>query len=197
MLAEGGVHAGPLSRYPRRVQWEPVALALVGAALVAARLGWLVMVNINGSVFVNVLRKLLTAGNRDRAIKLTYAAPRAHLARATRAVLEASRDLSPTDGESLVRESLSQTLSGALATEQRHLRRTGWVALVGALAAAGAAFLAFSGQESPPGAVTGLVLGATAGALLCWHRSNRMTAELRRHSTELVPDVTAYVMRAK
>lgn len=177
------------------MQWESVALAIVGAALVTGHLFVLVLGGINGPAFTAAIRKLLDAGNRDRAIKLTNAAPRAHLAVIWRAGLEASLERRADEGESLVREVLRESVEGALAKERRRLRRAGLLSLAGAAAAAGAAAIAYSGQGTPPGAVTGFILAAVAGALLGWHRTNRSIADLKACAAQLVEDLTAYVMR--
>ncbi|HUH03760.1 MAG TPA: hypothetical protein VML75_17315 [Kofleriaceae bacterium] len=177
------------------MQWEPGALAILGAALVTAHLFALVVGGINGPAFTAALRKLLDANNRDRAIKLTNAAPRAHLALIWRAGLEASLERRADEGESLVREVLRESVEGALAKERRRVRRAALLSLAGAVAAAVAASIAYSGQATPPGAVTGFILAAGAGALLGWHRTNRLLAGLKSSAAQLVEDLTAYVMR--
>jgi hypothetical protein len=167
----------------------------VGAALVAFRYFGFVVGAINGPAFTAAIRKLLEANNRDRAIKLTNAAPRAHLAVIYRAGLESSLGRSADEGESLVREVLRESIERAVAREERRVRRASLLLLAGAAAALGAGSIAYSGQGTPPGAVTGLVLAAIVGALLGWHRTNRSIAELRRLAAQLVEDLTAYVMR--
>lgn len=179
-------------------QWDiaAVAVAGLGLALVCARLFVSAFLrDLNHKVFGQAISKLLAAGNRDRAIKLTRAAPRAYVAIVTRALLEESTALAAADGESLVRESLMERGRLAIAAEQRDMRRTGWLSIAGALLAAIGAFIGFSGEGSPSDVLTGVVVLAVLGAVAGWHKANKqvisMKASMARHAEEL----TAYVMK--
>jgi hypothetical protein len=69
-----------------------LVLVLSGAALLAgvlpmARLAF--RINLNATMFLSYIRKLLDSGNLDRAIKLSAAAPASPLARGVNAMLKA------------------------------------------------------------------------------------------------------------
>lgn len=159
--------------------WIPWALVALGAALSALYVRRVLVASINAAAFASVIRKLLDAGNADRALRLCLSVDEAPVAAATRAAVLACRrgvrhdpaadyrsagDLSPERVLAPVRDDYDAAFVALAAP----VRRARYAAVVGVyfLGAAIVASLDHGWSELGPAiaAALGLVVLAWQGA---------------------------------
>lgn len=149
-------------------------LAVVAAAAALFPAFRLVVVDVNVQLATRALRKLLDAGNRSRAIKLTAAAPRSVYMRAVRRALEAP-DGADAD-EVASRDTMQRRFDGELFEGMRPLRRMApvtYLALVAGGLGAGLAVTASSPLWPP-------AIAAAVAALLGLRNLKQVDALERR-----------------
>jgi hypothetical protein len=153
----------------------------------------LVMFSIHERAFTAQIAKLLRAQNRDRALKLCNAVPRAYYVAMIKAVLDASTQCSPRDGQGLIEETLRDAFQREHAAQMRRVRKWSWLAVVGVLAAAGGLLAAGTDPTEP-----GVVYGPPVVALTLWIISWRKVRQLRDKSQagfeEILSAATACAM---
>jgi len=120
--------------------------------------------SINHDMFVMMVKKLLTAGNAERAHRLCKAAPFAPFVKACDASLTAFFDVRDEPESERVHR-IRAAFDGALRTELARVSRTAWLAMV-AVALGGVAVYLVVGEGASPYALAlvGLALLAIAQA---------------------------------
>ena len=156
--------------------WIPWVLVIVGAMLGAPYVWRVVWAGINDVAFTTVIRKLLAAGDAERAVKLCLAADRVPVAAATRAAILAcgrgvrhdpgadyrsAGDLSPERVLAPVRAAHDAAFEAFAAP----LRLARYVAVVGAASLATALALTLHRGPSEPGPAIAAAFGLT---VLVW-----------------------------
>lgn len=164
---------------PARPIWIPWALVALGAALSALYVRRVLSASINAAAFASVMRRLLSEGNADRALKLCLVVSEAPLAAATRAAILACRrgvrhdpaadyrsagDLSPERVLAPVRADYDAAFDAPAAP----VRRARYAALFGVASFGAAIVLSLNHGSSEPWpaivAALGLVVLAWLGA---------------------------------
>lgn len=148
-----------------------IAVALGGVAISGAISLLLTMTDIATPVFFAQLTKLVMAGNRDRATKLSQAAIRAPMGRVAAAVLDAGKRCEGETSEALITETLRSAHERASAAEQQRFRRLIRIAVVGVLIAGGAT--AWLLGSTVPVAVYGAAPVALLFTASAWRKSVR------------------------
>ncbi|MBZ0237858.1 MAG: hypothetical protein K8M05_36425, partial [Deltaproteobacteria bacterium] len=125
------------------ILWGLSVIAAAAALVPAFRL---VVVDVNVQLATTALRKMLDAGNRTRALKLTAAAPRSVYLRAVRCALDAPVDAG-SDAAAL-RDELQHRFDGELIEGLRPVRRVAQASYLAVAAGGLGAGLAVT--ASPP-----------------------------------------------
>jgi len=177
---------------------DPTFLVVAAAGLLLAVIRFLplMMGSLNAPAFNAMIEKLLSAGNRDRALKLCNAAPNAPYALVVKAMLKESEIHRARDGEWLVAEAIGAAHKRAVAAQKRRLGKIGWLAPLGIVVASGATYLALRAQATPPPVVYLPPVLATLIWFACFRKLQRFNRYFAEALDKLRPLMTRYVMRS-
>ncbi len=120
-----------------------------GIGLTVLRLLFLIMMRINIKMMTQMLVKLVSAGNSDRAIKLCNAALRSGYAIAIKKTLQRAQSMEGAVTEMGAGQTLRTKFAEEFDAEIAKMRKPDWIASLGVLLAVAGAALSLSSTEPP------------------------------------------------
>jgi len=160
---------------------EPLVyvLAFAAVALPVLRFLPLIFFTIQHEAFTAQIVKLLEARNYERALKLCRVVPKTFYGAMIKAVLEAGQTCKPSDGQTLIKETLRDAFQREYKVQMRRATRLGFLAPLGVVLAAAGLFVAGNEPAEPP-----VVYGPAVITVMLWIASMRKVQKIRDRSMQ-------------